>query len=233
MTTPSHPINKWGISDRPREKMQEKGPAQLSDAEIIAILIATGSGNKSAIDLARSLLKSSNNDISELSRMPTSEMCKTKGIGPAKATTLQAAFELGRRKRELPPRNKQKIESSKDVFEYFLSILGDLAHEEFWIMNLNRSNQVISLRKISEGGWHSTIVDPKKVFSRALEERASALIVAHNHPSGNVIPSLEDKRITKKLRRCGQDLELPVLDHLIIASHGYFSFADEGIFETE
>jgi DNA repair protein RadC len=139
---------------------------------------------------------------------------------------------LGRRRRTNEVRQKKKIESSRDVFEYFIQSLGDLAHEEFWLMNLNRNNQVLSLRKISEGGWHSTIVDPKKVFARALEEKASAIIVAHNHPSGNLQPSQEDRKITQKLRRCGIDLELPVLDHLIIASHGYFSFADEGILDN-
>ncbi|MEZ4800329.1 MAG: DNA repair protein RadC [Flavobacteriales bacterium] len=227
------PINQWVKEERPREKLADKGASHLTDAEILAILLGTGSGKKSAIDLARNILLAAANDLNELSRLPISELTKISGIGPAKAITIQAALELGRRKRNTPPQMKRKISSSKDVFEHFQAILGDLPHEEFWIMNLNRSNQVLSTRKISEGGWHSTVVDPKKVFSRALEEKASSLILAHNHPSGNVSPSIEDKKITNKLRRSGIDLEMPILDHLIIASHGYFSFADEGIFGVE
>jgi DNA repair protein RadC len=212
--------------------MIEKGPMALSESELITILLGSGSAAESADVLARKILTFGNNDLSVLARMPYSDLCKIKGIGPAKAVTLVAAFELGRRRRTNEVRQKKKIESSRDVFEYFIQSLGDLAHEEFWLMNLNRNNQVLSLRKISEGGWHSTIVDPKKVFARALEEKASAIIVAHNHPSGNLQPSQEDRKITQKLRRCGIDLELPVLDHLIIASHGYFSFADEGILDN-
>lgn len=222
-------IKSWSKEDRPREKMIEKGPMALSESELITILLGSGSAAESADVLARKILTFGNNDLSVLARMPYSDLCKIKGIGPAKAVTLVAAFELGRRRRTNEVRQKKKIESSRDVFEYFIQSLGDLAHEEFWLMNLNRNNQVLSLRKISEGGWHSTIVDPKKVFARALEEKASAIIVAHNHPSGNLQPSQEDRKITQKLRRCGIDLELPVLDHLIIASHGYFSFADEGM----
>ncbi|MFY7708074.1 MAG: RadC family protein [Flavobacteriales bacterium] len=225
-------IKSWSKEDRPREKMIEKGPMALSESELITILLGSGSAAESADVLARKILTFGNNDLSVLARMPYSDLCKIKGIGPAKAVTLVAAFELGRRRRTNEVRQKKKIESSRDVFEYFIQSLGDLAHEEFWLMNLNRNNQVLSLRKISEGGWHSTIVDPKKVFARALEEKASAIIVAHNHPSGNLQPSQEDRKITQKLRRCGIDLELPVLDHLIIASHGYFSFADEGILDN-
>lgn len=225
-------IKSWSKEDRPREKMIEKGPMALSESELITILLGSGSAAESADVLARKILTFGNNDLSVLARMPYSDLCKIKGIGPAKAVTLVAAFELGRRRRTNEVRQKKKIESSRDVFEYFIQSLGDLAHEEFWLMNLNRNNQVLSLRKISEGGWHSTIVDPKKVFARALEEKASAIIVAHNHPSGNLQPSQEDRKITQKLRRCGIDLELPVLDHLIITSHGYFSFADEGILDN-
>lgn len=226
-------IKDWSPQDRPREKLMEKGVSSLSDAELIAILFATGHQESSALDLAKNLLHHFDNDLMLMARAPHPEMCKLKGIGPAKSLTVIAALELGRRRRSAETRSKTKIESSKDVFEHFVQVIGDLNHEEFWMMNLNRGNQVISIRKISEGGWHSTIVDPKKIFSKALEEKASSVIVAHNHPSGNIQPSPEDKRITGKLRRCGRDLELPVLDHLVITSHDYFSFADEGILDSE
>ncbi len=231
MKTTGTGIKNWSKESRPRERLAEKGPMALTDSELLAILIGTGSGDSSALDLAQKLLGITQHNLNDLSRLSYQEMTKIRGIGPAKAITLQAAFELGVRRRSSEVRQKQKIESSKDVFEYFVTQLGDLPHEEFWVMNLNRSNQVLSLKKISEGGWHSTIVDPKKVFSGALEEKASAIILAHNHPSGSLNPSNEDKRITLKLRRCGLDMELPVLDHLIIASHGYYSFADEGILD--
>jgi DNA repair protein RadC len=226
-------IKDWSPQDRPREKLMEKGVSSLSDAELIAILFSTGHQELSALDLAKKLLLHFENDLMLMARAPHPELCKLKGIGPAKSLTVIAALELGRRRRSAETRKKSKIESSKDVFEHFVQVIGDLNHEEFWMMNLNRGNQVISIRKISEGGWHSTIVDPKKIFSKALEEKASSVIVAHNHPSGNTQPSPEDKRITGKLRRCGRDLELPVLDHLVITSQDYFSFADEGILDSE
>lgn len=225
-------IKNWSKEDRPREKLMDKGASALTEKELITILLGTGTGGENADVLAQKVMKAANNDLGELARIPYKEFQKIKGIGPAKAITLIAAFELGRRRKLFKTRQKPKIESSKDAHTCFFEVLADLSHEEFWLMNLNRSNQVISLRKISEGGWHSTIVDPKKLFSKALEEKSSAIIVAHNHPSGNIIPSMEDKRITQKLRRCGSDLELPLLDHLIITSDNYFSFADEGILDS-
>lgn len=233
MKTETSGIKNWNKENRPRERLAEKGASALSDPELVAILLGTGSGKLSALDLAQKLMTECRHNLHDLAQLPYSELLKVKGIGPAKAITIQAAFELGLRKRNSQVRQKKKVEGSLDVFDFFETILGDLPHEEFWVMNLNRSNHVLSLKKISEGGWHSTIVDPKKVFSRALEEKASAIILAHNHPSGNLTPSMEDKKITRKLRRCGIDMELPVLDHLIIASHGYYSFADEGILDIE
>jgi len=226
-------IKEWSPQDRPREKLIEKGPSVLTDAELIAILFSTGYLNQSAVELAKTILSEHQNDLSLIARLPYSDLCNVKGIGPAKAVSLIAALELGRRRRSSEVKKKSKVASSKDVFEHFVQVMGDLNHEEFWMMNLNRGNNVLSLRRISEGGWHSTIVDPKKVFSKALEEKASAIIVAHNHPSGNITPSMEDKKITHKLRRCGRDMELPILDHLIITTHDYFSFADEGILDSE
>lgn len=225
-------IKNWSIADRPREKLIEKGAAALTDKELLTILIGSGNATESAAGLAQNILKNANNDLSALARMELADLQMVKGIGPAKAITLMASFELGRRRKLHKPIAKKKIESSLDAYAQFCDLLCDLHHEEFWLMNLNRNNQVISLRRISEGGWHSTIVDPKKLFSKALQEKASAIIVAHNHPSGNLTPSTEDKRITNKLRRCGVDLELPLLDHLIIAADSYFSFADEGILDS-
>lgn len=225
-------IKNWSVADRPREKLIEKGANALTDSELLTILIGSGNSNESAATLAHKILRNANDDLNNLARMELQDLQVVKGIGPAKAITLLAAFELGRRRKFEKQSPRRKIESSRDAFVYFSETLSDLHHEEFWLMNLNRNNQVISLRRISEGGWHSTIVDPKKLFSKALQEKASAIIVAHNHPSGNLNPSVEDKRITTKLRRCGVDLELPLLDHLIIAADSYFSFADEGVLDS-
>lgn len=225
-------IKNWSVADRPREKLVEKGASALTDSELLTILIGSGNSNESAAALAQKILRNASDDLNNLARMELQDLQVVKGIGPAKAITLLAAFELGRRRKFEKQSPRRKIESSKDAFSYFSETLSDLHHEEFWLMNLNRNNQVISLRRISEGGWHSTIVDPKKLFSKALQEKASAIIVAHNHPSGNLTPSVEDKRITTKLRRCGVDLELPLLDHLIIAADSYFSFADEGVLDS-
>ncbi len=226
-------INTWAPEDRPREKLILKGADNLSDAELLAILIGTGTREESALDLARRILHSTQNDLSQLGRLSLADLGKFRGIGRAKGVVLLASLELARRRRSQEVRQKRSIQSSQEVYEYFLQSMGDLNHEECWAMFLTRNYNVIALKRLSEGGQSSTIIDPKKVFNQALEHKSAAVIVAHNHPSGNLTPSTEDKKLTKKLFNCGRNLELPLVDHLIITNNGYFSFADQGILDAE
>ncbi len=218
-----------GQDERPREKLLSKGASALTEAELLAILIGSGYEEKSAIDLARDILKTNGNMLHELSRLDTRDWLQIKGIGEGKAATLLASFELGRRRRLELAIDRKRVECSKDAFEFLFPYLGDLHHEEFWILLLNRGNNVIAVKKVSEGGLSATLVDPKRIFGAALQHHANSIILAHNHPSGNIAPSEEDKKITRRLRLIGQDLELSVIDHLIISGNVYFSFADEGI----
>ncbi|MBL7857691.1 MAG: DNA repair protein RadC [Cyclobacteriaceae bacterium] len=222
-------IKSWSPEDRPREKLLLKGKSALSDAELIAILLGTGSKTMSAVDLAKKVLQNTGNNLHDLARLSVKELMKTKGIGEAKAITIVAALELGRRRKELDTDEKPKISSSKDVYEYLKSDLLDLPHEEFWVLLLNRANRVIRENQISQGGVTGTVADPKIIFKMALEELASGIILAHNHPSGNLTASQADIDLTKKLKESGKLLEIQVLDHLILAGQKYFSFADEGI----
>jgi DNA repair protein RadC len=217
--------------ERPREKMLNSGPRSLSDAELICLLIGSGTKDESAIELARKILLLTDNRLPELGKLRLTELTSIKGIGTARAVIIASALELGRRRRAAEVRIKEKISSSKDAYEYLLPQLEDLQHEEFWIICLSRSNEVIKYKRISEGGMHATVVDPKRVFYEALQERAAALILAHNHPSGNLQPSPEDFRITKRLLDSGRILDCPVLDHIIVTSRGYYSFADENQLE--
>jgi DNA repair protein RadC len=219
--------------DRPREKLLQRGASHLSDSEIVAVLLGSGNHKETALDLSRRLLNHVNQDLLEFGRLTVADFQRFMGIGEAKTATLLAAIELGRRRRAFEVRKKSKIQSSKEVYEHFVQCIGDLAHEEFWAMFLSRNNHIVSLQRLSEGGFSATVVDPKRVFHKALEHKAAAVIVAHNHPSGNLQPSLEDKRITKKLFLAGRHLDLPILDHLIITNQGYFSFSDEGILDAE
>lgn len=214
--------------DRPREKLLLKGARSLSDAELIAILIGSGSVKKSAITVAREILKSAQNDLKQLARFPAHRLCEVKGVGTAKAVTLMAAFELGRRKSGYDPGVKVKVSGSKDVYTIFGDMLGDLSHEEFWILLLNRANLVMDKKLISKGGISGTVADPKLIFADALAAKASSIILVHNHPSGNTRPSQSDIDLTRKLSKGGEFLTLPILDHLIITATGYYSFADEG-----
>lgn len=222
-------ISQWAEDDKPREKLLLKGKHSLSDAELIAILIGSGSKDETAVDLSKRILNSLDNNLVELSKMSVIDLCKFKGIGEAKAITIIAALELGRRRRESEAIQKKKITSSKDAFEILQTVLSDVLHEEFWILMLNRANQVIGKACISEGGASSTIVDPKKIFKNALENNAVAIVLGHNHPSGNLKASDDDIKITKKIIEAGNFLEISVLDHLIIGENAYFSFADEGL----
>jgi DNA repair protein RadC len=222
-------IKAWAEHDRPREKLLEKSPKALSDAELLAIIIGSGSANESAVDLSKRILASVSNNLSELSRLGIPDLLRFKGIGHAKAINIIATLELGRRRRQSESLQRQGISSSRDAFELMQPILGDLAFEEFWVITLNRSNKVKRTICISEGGVEGTVADPKKIFKLSLEDNASAIILCHNHPSGALRPSENDIKITRKCKEAGAFLELPVLDHLIIAHEKYFSFADEGL----
>ncbi|MEA5139204.1 RadC family protein [Arcicella rigui] len=222
-------IKSWAEEDRPREKLLLKGKASLSDAELLGILIATGIQNMTAVDIAKVILQSVQNDLNQLARLSVKDLAKFKGIGEAKAITIVSALELGRRKKATESAEKPRIKSSSDAYEVLRPYLSDLSHEEFWIILLNRANEVIKCEKISSGGVSGTVADPKIIFKYALENLASAIILSHNHPSGNLSPSQADRDLTKKLKAAGNNLDIPVLDHLIFTDKTYFSFVDEGI----
>jgi len=222
-------IKLWAEEDRPREKLSMQGRRSLSDAELLAILIGSGSQTESAVELSKRILYSCGKDLNQLARLSIVDLSKFKGIGEAKAISIIAALELGRRRKENVSTELVKIGTSIDAYEVISSEFKDLNHEEFWIILLNRANRVTSKHLISKGGQAGTIADPKIIFNIALENHAASIILAHNHPSGNLKPSHSDLDLTRKLKSAGQFLDLPVLDHLIIADHGFLSFADEGI----
>jgi DNA repair protein RadC len=222
-------IKSWAAEDRPREKLVLKGKATLSDAELIAILLGTGTSKQSAVDLAKNILQAVNNDLNELARLTVKDLMKIKGIGEAKAITIISALELGRRRKDFQAEEKPKIGGSADAFEILKADLLDIPHEAFWILLLNRANRVIKKHQISQGGVAGTVADPKIIFKIAVEELASGIILAHNHPSGNLTASQADIDLTKKLKESGKLLDIQVLDHIIIAGKKYFSFADEGL----
>jgi DNA repair protein RadC len=228
MESTHFPITNWSEDDRPREKLMLKGKSVLSDAELIAILIGSGSRNESAVDLSKRILASVDN-LNSLGKMSISQLIDFKGIGEAKAITIIAALELGRRRRAEDSVELTKITSSKLVFEIMQPVIGELPHEEFWVLFLNNSNKVILKSQLSKGGISGTIVDVRLVFKLALESGATGLILCHNHPSGTLIPSDADKHITKKLKMAGDSLDVKVLDHVIITETKYYSFVDEGI----
>ena len=229
MESTHFPITNWSEDDRPREKLMLKGKSALSDAELIAILIGCGSRNESAVDLSKRILASADS-LNSLGKMSISQLINFKGIGEAKAIAIIAALELGRRRRAEDAVELIKITSSKLVFEIMQPIIGELPHEEFWVIFLNNSNKVISKSQLSKGGITGTIVDVRLVFKLAFETGATSLILCHNHPSGLLQASDADKQITKKLKLAGESLDVKVLDHLIITETKYYSFVDEGIF---
>ena len=222
-------ILSWAEEDRPREKLLLKGKAALSDAELIAILIGSGTASLSAVDVAKFILKSVDHDLNALAKLSVKDLQKNKGIGEAKAISIVSALELGRRRKETEPAKKEKISCADDVYQMMRPHLLDLPHEEFWIILLNRANTVIKKHSISQGGVSGTVADPKLIFKIALENLASSVILVHNHPSGNLKPSEADMKLTRKLTESGKMLDLPVLDHIIFADIGFFSFADEGL----
>lgn len=226
---PSFSIKNWSQDDRPREKLRDKGKVTLSDAELVAILIGSGSRNESAVELCKRILASVNNNLSALGKLSLKQLMEFKGIGEAKAISIIAALELGRRRRGEEALQLDKIDSSQSVFELMQPVIGELAHEEFWIIYLNNSNKVLHKNQLSKGGITGTLVDVRLVFKMAIEVGAVGIILAHNHPSGTLKPSEADKQITKKLKNAGESLDIKILDHLIITENAYFSFADEGM----
>ena len=221
-------ILSWAEEDRPREKLIAKGRSSLSDAELVAILIGSGSSELSAVELSKKILLHAGNDLNDLAKLSVQELMQFKGIGEAKAISIVSALELGRRRKNSESKSKTKVRSSKDAYEAISPELMDQPVEQFWIIMLNRSNHVIKKRLISHGGVSGTVADPKIIFKSALEDLASGIILVHNHPSGNLKPSEADLRLTKKLFDSGKLLEIPVLDHIIFTDSGYYSFADEG-----
>jgi len=222
-------ITEWAVEDRPRERLWNKGPSSLSDAELIAILIGSGTKNASAVDLARELLALAGNNLASLGKLTADEIKKLKGIGDARAVTIVAALELGRRRKLAEVSENTQIRSSADVFNIFQPLMEDLPHEEFWILFLNRANKIINRMKISQGGVSGTVTDVRIILKKAIETLASGLVICHNHPSGNNSPSDSDIKITQKIKEAGALMDIQLLDHIIVCGNEYYSFADNGM----
>jgi len=225
----SKSIKTWAEDDRPREKLLSKGRLALSDSELLAILIGSGSKNESAVELSKRILAQAENNLNQLGKFSIGQLCQFKGIGSAKAVVITAALELGRRRRLEETLELSKISSSSSVFEIMQPIIGELPHEEFWILYLNNSNKILEKFQISKGGITGTLVDVRISLRKALEIGAVSLILTHNHPSGNLRPSEADKQLTQKLKTAAESLDIKILDHIIVTEKSYFSFADDGI----
>ena len=221
-------IKSWAEDDRPREKLLLKGKGALSDAELIAILLGSGSRNETAVDLAKRILASVKNNLNELGRLGVPELSSFKGVGEAKAIGIITALELGKRRRQSEALERKKLGSSAEAFEVLQPLIGDLPHEEFWVIYLSSSNKVIASRCVSKGGISGTLADVRMIFKEAFAQNATAAILAHNHPSGSVNPSQADTTLTKKMVEAGNIMDVKIIDHLIITEHQYYSFADEG-----
>lgn len=222
-------IKNWATDDRPREKLQAKGLQSLSDAELLAIIIGSGTRETSAVELARHILTQAGNNLGMLGKKSVSDLTRIKGIGQAKAISIVAALELGRRRKNSESNGQFQVSSSKDVFDNIQPVLSDLAHEEFWVLYLNRSNKVIERYKLSQGGISGTVTDIRLILKRGLELLATSLVICHNHPSGNLQPSDQDKQITEKLKSAASQMDIKLIDHIIIADNSYYSFCDEGL----
>ncbi|MBI2279309.1 MAG: DNA repair protein RadC [Bacteroidetes bacterium] len=222
-------IKQWAEEDRPREKLLLKGKNALSDAELIAILIGSGNKTETAVELSKKILASVNNDLNQLAKLNLNDLMQFNGIGEAKAITIAAALELGRRRKESIEEKKIKIGSSKNAYESINDVLSDLPHEEFWVLYLTRKNEIIKRENISKGGVTGTVADGKIIFKNAVNLLASSVILCHNHPSGNLKPSEADIKLTKKLKEIGLLMDTPVVDHIIVGNNNYFSFADENL----
>jgi DNA repair protein RadC len=221
-------IKSLAEGDRPREKFAGLGRHSLSDAELIAIILGSGSRNETAVQLAQRILSSSSNNINELAKLSLNDLKKFRGVGEVKAINIAAAFELGRRRRDTRPKGKVKITSSHDAYEFFHQRLSDLSHEEFRLVLLDRANQILKEEYLSKGGVSGTVVDIRLICKIAVEHAASGVIIAHNHPSGQVLPSEQDKSITRKLKDALRLFDISLLDHVIIGDRQYFSFSDDG-----
>ena len=221
-------INQWAEEDRPREKMMQHGAAALSNAELLAILIGSGNTEDSAVELMRKVLGDYRNSLSELGKTTIDELCRYKGIGPAKAITILAASEIGRRRLEEEPLERKLIRCSKDIYDVFYPLMCDLPVEECWVLLLNQSSKIIDRICISRGGLASTQVDVRCILREALLKRAVSMVLCHNHPSGNTSPSRDDDRLTEALRRAAEVMNIRLLDHLVITDGGYYSYCDEG-----
>lgn len=222
-------IKLWAEEDRPREKLLQNGRRHLTDAELIAILIGSGNKNETAVGLSKRILAFYDNNLNKLGRATIGELSRFKGIGEAKAVSIVAGLELGLRRGEVSEEKIIQITSSNDVYKYLYQNFAYLNHEEFWILLLNRANHIIGKHLISKGGQAGTIADPKIIFKTALENNAASIILAHNHPSGNLKPSDQDNKLTKNMVASGHLLNLPVSDHVIFANHGHYSYRDEGL----
>ena len=220
-------IKNWALDDRPREKLTQKGKHALSDAELIAIILGSGNTKESAVDLARKLLKQHNNDLNLLAKSGVKDLCQFSGIGIAKAVSVIAAMELGRRNKASKIKNP-RINSSKNAFEVITDVLSDLPHEEIWVIAMSRHNRVVEKYQVSKGGVSGTVADIKLIFKPAIQLLSSAIILCHNHPSGNLQPSKADIMLTEKVKAAGEVLDITVLDHIIVCDDSYYSFADEG-----
>ena len=229
MQAEKHSIKQWAKDDRPREKLLMKGAESLSDSELLAILIVNGTRSKTAIDLAKEILILGKNNLPELGKLSVKELMKIKGIGEAKAITIVAALEIGRRRQAMNYREKAVMTSSSDVANYLQSLLKDYRHEVFAVLFLNRANKINHFQIVSEGGITGTVADPRIILKKALEEDAVSIILCHNHPSGSLKPSGADQELTKKIKEAAKFFDIKLLDHLIVSDAGYYSFADEGI----
>ena len=225
----SNSIKNWAIDDRPREKLVSKGASSLSDSELIAILITNGYKEKSAVDLAKEILKLGNNNLNELGKLPVATFQKIKGIGEAKAITIAAALEMGRRRHAGMPLEKAIINTSKQIAEYLRTMIKDYSYEVFAVIFLNQSNKVNHFEIVSRGGITATVADPRLILRKALDTEATSIILCHNHPSGSLRPSRADEELTNKIKEAAKFLDIRVLDHLIVSEHGYYSFSDDGL----
>jgi len=222
-------IKEWAVEDRPREKLLSQGQRSLTDAELIAILIGSGNLDETAVELARRILTSVGNNLNELGRKGIDYLKTFNGIGEAKAVSIVAALELGKRRKEAEVFVKKKITSSKDAADFFMPLLGDLNHEEFWVLLLDRGNKIIDHFRISQGGMTGTVIDVRIILKTALEKQAVSLILCHNHPSGTMEASDADLKITRKIKQAAETMDISVLDHIIIGQNRYLSLADEGM----